>query len=116
MTEEQALEVDRLIAKAPTDAAAVDSVAEYLGRDSETLGEYVLVLRTGRFDVVDDTPPVRRPTGAEIFHSKTREEQDAMLGPEAAEKLRAGEITLTDLAGESRLDSEADDFITQKPL
>ena len=57
-----------------------------------------------------------RPTGTEIFHSKTREEQDAMVGPEAAEKLRAGEITLADLAGESHLDSEADDFLTQAPL
>ena len=116
MTEAQAVEVDRLIGDAPTDDAAVSAVAQYLEKDSVTVAEYVLVLRTGRFDVVDDTPPVTRPTGIELFNAKTEEEQDAMVGPEAAEKLRAGEITLTDLAGESHLDSEADDFITQKPL
>ena len=57
-----------------------------------------------------------RPTGTEIFNAKSREEQDAMVGPEAAEQLRTGQIVLADLAGESQLDSEADDFITQKPL
>jgi hypothetical protein len=57
-----------------------------------------------------------RPTGAAIFNAKDRAEQDEMLGPEAAEKVRRGELTLADLAGESPMDSDAPDWITQKPL
>lgn len=53
------------------------------------------------------------PTGTEIFNSKTPEEQDAMVGPEAADRLRRGEIRMDDLVERSRLDSSADDFITQ---
>lgn len=56
------------------------------------------------------------PTGTELFNAKTPEEQDAMVGPEVAERLRKGEIRMLDLVGESRLDSDAENFITQKPL
>jgi hypothetical protein len=57
-----------------------------------------------------------RPTGTEIFNSKTPAEQDAMLGPKAAEAVRAGEVGLDQLVERSPLDSDQPDFITQKPL
>lgn len=56
---------------------------------------------------------IKRPTGAELFNAKTPEEQDAMVGPEAAEKLRTGQIAMADLIGESHLDSDAENFLTQ---
>ena len=56
------------------------------------------------------------PTGEELFASKTPEEQDASLGPGAAEAVRNGEITLDELVGESRLDSGQEHFLTQAPL
>lgn len=54
-------------------------------------------------------------TGAERFARMSKEEQDEGLGPEAAEKVRTGELALQDLVGESHLET-ADDFITQRPL
>jgi hypothetical protein len=56
-----------------------------------------------------------RPTGAEIFNAKSPAEQDAMLGPKAAEAVRAGEVGLDDLVERSPLATQ-DDYITQKPL
>lgn len=56
-----------------------------------------------------------RPTGIEVFHDKSKAEQDEMVGPEAAQKLRSGEITLADLIGHSHLDSDAPDILTQAP-
>jgi hypothetical protein len=51
-----------------------------------------------------------RPTGQQIFDSLSKAEQDEMLGPEAAEKVRQGEVMLADLV-------EVDGgFITQKPV
>ena len=58
---------------------------------------------------------IARPTGAAIFNAKSQPEQDEMLGPEAAELVRRGELTLQDLAGESEMET-GDDFLTQKPL
>lgn len=63
---------------------------------------------------VPNTHP--RPTGAEIFAAKDDQEQDEMLGPEAAALVRSGAIELSDLVGHSHLDSEQDDFITQRPI
>jgi hypothetical protein len=57
-----------------------------------------------------------RPTGTEIFNAKSLAEQDAMLGPKAAEAVRAGDVGLDDLVQRSPLDSDAPDYITQKPL
>jgi hypothetical protein len=55
-------------------------------------------------------PKPRRPTGQEIFDSLSKAEQDEMLGPEAAEMVRQGEVMLADLV-------EVDGgFITQKPV
>jgi hypothetical protein len=54
------------------------------------------------------------PTGQEIFDSKSKAEQDEMLGPEAAERVRSGEAQLADLVAESP-QATADDFITQAP-
>lgn len=55
------------------------------------------------------------PTGQQLFERMGRAEQDEGLGSEAAERVRAGEIGLTDLVGESRLET-AENFLTQKPL
>lgn len=55
------------------------------------------------------------PTGTEIFASKSEEEQDEMLGPEAAAKVRAGEIELSELVEESHLET-GENFITQRPV
>jgi hypothetical protein len=59
--------------------------------------------------------PYPRPTGAEIFSAKSPPEQDAMLGPKAAEAVRAGEVGLEELVERSPLATQ-DDYITQKPL
>jgi hypothetical protein len=56
-----------------------------------------------------------RLTGAELFASKTKAEQDEALGPEAAEKVRSGAIELSDLVAVSPL-ATADDFLTQAPV
>jgi hypothetical protein len=69
--------------------------------------------------VRDETPAersTRRETGTEIFNAKSPAEQDAMLGPKAAEAVRAGEIGLDQLVERSPLDSDQPDSITQKPL
>lgn len=55
-------------------------------------------------------------TGAEIFASKTEAEQNEMLGPEAADLVRRGEVGLSDLVKRSRLDSDQPDFLTQRPV
>jgi hypothetical protein len=60
--------------------------------------------------------PEQRPTGQEIFDSKSPAEQDAMLGPKAAAAVRAGDVSLEQLVQRSPLDSDQPDFITQKPL
>jgi hypothetical protein len=61
--------------------------------------------------------PNRYPllTGQQIFERKTKAEQDEMLGPEAAERVRSGEAQLADLVAESP-QVTADDFITQAPV
>jgi hypothetical protein len=59
---------------------------------------------------------LRRPSGQRIFNSKSPAEQDAMLGPKAAEAVRTGEVSLDQLVQRSPLDSDQPDFITQKPL
>lgn len=55
------------------------------------------------------------PTGQEVFSDKSDTEQDEMLGPEAANAVRSGLITLADLKDESEL-AEGENFITQRPL
>jgi len=55
-------------------------------------------------------------TGIEIFRRMSREEQDEQFGPEKAEALRAGEITLDELVSRSPLATDQPDFITEKPL
>lgn len=56
-----------------------------------------------------------RPTGAALFAAMAIEEQDQALGPQAAELVRSGEISLEDLVGTSPQDT-ADDFISQAPV
>lgn len=55
-----------------------------------------------------------QPTGQETFDAKTTAEQDEMLGPDAAEKVRDG-LPLTELVETSQIET-ADDFITQRPV
>lgn len=55
-----------------------------------------------------------RPTGAELFAAKSESEQDDMLGPDTAAKVRAGEIEISELAEQSELDSDQPGFITQR--
>lgn len=55
------------------------------------------------------------PTGNEIFQSKTPEERDRMLGPEAAALVAAGVVTLDQLVEESDLET-GENFITQRPI
>lgn len=55
------------------------------------------------------------PTGEQIFNDKTPEQQDEMLGPEAANAIRSGLVTLDQLQGESEL-TESVNFITQRPI
>jgi hypothetical protein len=62
---------------------------------------------------VPDT--AKRKTGTEIYNELTPAEQAARVGDEAAELIRTGEITLSDLVGSSPMKTEPD-FITQKPL
>lgn len=62
---------------------------------------------------IPDTFPV--PTGAELFDAKSADEQDEMLGPEAANAVRSGLITLDQLRSESEM-AEGENFITQRPL
>lgn len=62
--------------------------------------------------VVGVADRIARHTGAQIFAAKSRAEQDEMLGPENAERVRRGEITLEDLSGESEM-ARGQNFITQ---
>lgn len=55
------------------------------------------------------------PTGAELFRSLSKEEQEATIGPEAAELVRDGRADLKDFVAHSRQEEQAD-FITQKPV
>jgi|GEM_PF-1536854 len=57
----------------------------------------------------------RRPTGQELFDAKTEAEQNEMLGPETAQLVRDGIVTISDLYSKAELD-DAPDFITQRPL
>jgi hypothetical protein len=56
-----------------------------------------------------------RPTGKELFAAMTRAEQDEAIGPEVAEKVRAGDVTLAELVGVSHQERGAD-YITQAPV
>jgi hypothetical protein len=55
------------------------------------------------------------PTGAALFSSLPKAEQDAAVGPEAAAAVREG-ADLKDFVGHSRLQSDTPDFITQRPV
>lgn len=57
-----------------------------------------------------------RPTGAALFAAKSTEQQDEMLGPEAAQRVRDGELEVADLVKHDRLDSETPNFVSQKPV
>lgn len=55
-------------------------------------------------------------SGMEMFQRMTKDEQDAQFGPEKAEALRLGEITLAALVAHSTLDSDQPNFLTEAPL
>jgi hypothetical protein len=66
--------------------------------------------------VVTDVPDAfPLPSPAELFAAKTKAEQDEALGPEAAARVRSGDIELSDLVAVSPL-ATSDDFITQAPV
>lgn len=56
-----------------------------------------------------------RPTGQEVFDSLSVAEQDEVLGPAAAEKVRKGEATLEDFV-ERTSPGDTPGFIRQKPV
>lgn len=58
---------------------------------------------------------VERPTGTEIFESKTAEQQNQLLGDEKAELVRSGQVSLPELVGHSPMATEHD-HITERPL
>lgn len=66
--------------------------------------------------VVRDVPdrfPI--PTGLSLFMAKTKPEQDAAVGIDAADKIRNGEADLTDFVKHERPEG-APGFLIQKPL
>lgn len=56
------------------------------------------------------------PTGAALFKSLTKEQQDEKVGAEAAALIRDGQADLKDFVAHSRLEEQDEDFITQKPV
>lgn len=66
-----------------------------------------------RIDGLEDAFP--RPTGTELFASMSRAEQDAAVGADLANLIRAGDLEITDLLATSP-QHLGDDFITQAPL
>ena len=52
----------------------------------------------------------RRPTGQELFDSLSPDEQDEMLGAEAAQQVRDGDASLADFV------KEEGGFIVQRPV
>jgi hypothetical protein len=66
--------------------------------------------------VIKNVPDTaKRKTGTEIYNELSPAEQSARVGDEAADAIRKGEVTLSDLVGTSPMKTEPD-FITQKPL
>jgi hypothetical protein len=101
----------------PEEIAA--ELEEELGLGPAGTLEAVLFLRRGWTDVTPDSelrsPEIKRASGQQIFEEKSLEEQDAMLGPAAAQAVRDGLIRVEDLAGRSPREF-GPDFLTQKPL
>lgn len=54
------------------------------------------------------------PTGDELFNAMTEPEQNAAIGSEAAELVRAG-APLKDFVSHSRIETQ-DDYLTQRPV
>jgi hypothetical protein len=59
--------------------------------------------------------PFPLPAGVDLFDSLTTQQQDAAIGPEAAELVREGDADLKDFVAHSRQE-ERDDHITQRPV
>ena len=72
--------------------------------------DFVVEVRDARPDEITE-----RQTGQERFDAMTPAEQDEQFGPEKAEALRDGTISLADLVDHSP-QATAEDFITEKPL
>lgn len=54
-------------------------------------------------------------TGAALFRAMSPEEQDAKIGPEAAQLVREGDADLRDFVAHSKTESDQPNWITQKP-
>jgi len=63
-------------------------------------------------DSIKLVPVPSRPSAQEMFNAMTEAEQDAMLGPEVADAVRAGRVALSDLVVKQPMKTE-DDFIAQ---
>lgn len=63
---------------------------------------------------VPDSVPVK--SGDELFRALTQAQQDEQFGEAKAALLRAGVISLAALVDESHLETDQDDFVTEKPL
>lgn len=55
------------------------------------------------------------PTAAQLFASKTKEQQDEAIGQEAADLIRDGKADLKDFVGHSQQETQPD-FLTQRPV
>jgi len=82
---------------------------------SQRMNDYKVsrTYKTPSTEVIEPAYP--RQTGQERFDAMTPAEQDEQFGPEKAEALRDGTISLADLVDHSEL-ATAQDFITEKPL
>lgn len=60
--------------------------------------------------------PAHRPTAKETFNAMSASEQDEMVGPEVAQMLRDGKISLTDLKTTEESPAEGEEgFIIPTP-
>lgn len=121
MTQKQEAAIMALVdGNQPAEIAAAGIAAIVGEGNARTHIDFVVVARTGTCDVDPSTEyplpePVTRADGQQIFEAKTKAQQDEMVGPEAAELIRNGDITIHDLYSHSRLENRPD-YLTQKPL
>lgn len=76
----------------------------------------LVILEQPESPPLPDVPaePFPRPSGEQMFRGMTREQQDKLLGPEAAELVRQG-VPFDSLVKHSPMETE-EDWITQRPL
>lgn len=120
LTEQEQLQVVQILDGPLSPENASGEIAQIVGGGESAYVEFVVLSRSGVVDIDPSAqypiePRAERPTGQEMFEAKSRQEQDEMLGPEAAELVRSGQITLEDLKGISQNES-IPNFLTQRPV